>query len=71
MVGVCTSTKVPAVGAITTYAQAGVGAIVTQARANPLFGVDGLGLLRKGNRRARDDKTSPAGKMTRSPSAVS
>lgn len=49
MVGVCTSTKVPAVGAITTYARAGVGAVVTQARANPIFGADGLELLRGGN----------------------
>lgn len=48
MVGVATSTKVPAVGAITTYVSAGAGAVVTQARANPLFGVDGLDLLRRG-----------------------
>jgi uncharacterized Ntn-hydrolase superfamily protein len=52
MVGVCTSTKVPAVGAITTYASAGAGAVVTQARANPLFGVDGLELLRRGHEAA-------------------
>lgn len=48
MIGICTSTRVPAVGAITTYASAGAGAVVTQARANPLFGVDGLELLRRG-----------------------
>lgn len=48
MFGVCVSTKVPAVGAICPYARAGVGAVVTQARANPLFGIDGLDLLAKG-----------------------
>lgn len=48
MFGVCVSTKVPAVGAICPYARAGVGAVVTQARANPLFGIDGLDLLEKG-----------------------
>lgn len=47
MFGICVSTKVPAVGAITSYARAGVGAVVTQARANPLFGIDGLDLLEK------------------------
>ena len=49
MFGICVSTKVPAVGAITSYARAGVGAVVTQARANPLFGIDGLDLLEKGH----------------------
>lgn len=48
MYGICVSTKVPAVGAITNYARAGVGAIVTQARANPLFGLDGLNMLQQG-----------------------
>lgn len=48
MFGVSVSTKVPAVGAITNYARAGVGAIVTQARANPLFGLDGLNILQQG-----------------------
>ena len=48
MFGICVSTKVPAVGAICPYARAGVGAVVTQARANPLFGIDGLDLLEKG-----------------------
>jgi uncharacterized Ntn-hydrolase superfamily protein len=47
MFGTCVSTKVPAVGAICPYARAGVGAVVTQARANPLFGIDGLDLLEK------------------------
>lgn len=48
MFGISVSTKVPAVGAITNYARAGVGAIVTQARANPLFGLDGLNMLQQG-----------------------
>jgi uncharacterized Ntn-hydrolase superfamily protein len=48
MFGVCVSTRVPAVGAICPHARAGVGAVVTQARANPLFGIDGLDLLGKG-----------------------
>lgn len=48
MFGICVSTKVPAVGAICPHARAGVGAVITQARANPLFGVDGLDLLEKG-----------------------
>ena len=48
MFGISVSTKVPAVGAITNYARAGVGAIVTQARANPLFGLDGLNILQQG-----------------------
>lgn len=48
MFGVSVSTKVPAVGAITNYARAGIGAIVTQARANPLFGLDGLDILQQG-----------------------
>lgn len=48
MYGISVSTKVPAVGAITNYARAGVGAIVTQARANPLFGLDGLNMLQQG-----------------------
>lgn len=47
MFGICVSTRVPAVGAICPYARAGVGAVVTQARANPLFGIDGLDLLEK------------------------
>lgn len=51
-IGVCTSTRAPAVGAITTYARAGAGAVVTQARANPLFGVDGLELLSRGHEAA-------------------
>ena len=49
MFGVCVSTKVPAVGAICPFARSGVGAVVTQARANPLFGIDGLDLLEKGH----------------------
>ncbi len=48
MLGVATSTKVPAVGALVPYTRAGVGAIASQARTNPLLGCDGLDLLEGG-----------------------
>ncbi len=48
MFGISISTKVPAVGAITSFARAGVGAIATQARTNPLLAIDGLELLDDG-----------------------
>jgi uncharacterized Ntn-hydrolase superfamily protein len=48
MLGVCISTRFPAVGAITTFARSGVGAIVTQARANPLLACEGMDLLEEG-----------------------
>jgi uncharacterized Ntn-hydrolase superfamily protein len=46
--GVATQSKFLAVGAIVPWAEAGVGAVATQAYANPLYGRDGLDLLRDG-----------------------
>lgn len=48
MFGISISTKVPAVGALTSFARAGVGAIATQARTNPLLAIDGLEMLEDG-----------------------
>lgn len=48
MFGVAVSTRVPAVGMLCPFAQAGVGAIATQARVNPYLGIDGLKLLAQG-----------------------
>jgi uncharacterized Ntn-hydrolase superfamily protein len=45
MFGVAVSTRVPAVGMLCPFVQAGVGAIATQARVNPYLGIDGLKLL--------------------------
>jgi uncharacterized Ntn-hydrolase superfamily protein len=46
--GVATQSKFLAVGSVVPWAEAGVGAIATQAYANPLYGRDGLDLLRDG-----------------------
>lgn len=46
MCGVATSSKMPAIGALTVFAHADAGAIATQALINPLLGTDGLELLR-------------------------
>jgi uncharacterized Ntn-hydrolase superfamily protein len=48
MLGVAVSTRVPAVGAVCSFARAGAGAISTQAWTNPLLGVDGLDLMEQG-----------------------
>lgn len=44
--GVATSSRMPAIGALTVFAHADVGAVATQALINPLLGVDALELLR-------------------------
>jgi uncharacterized Ntn-hydrolase superfamily protein len=46
--GIAVATKFFAVGALVPHLQSGVGAVATQALVNPLFGVDGLKLLREG-----------------------
>jgi uncharacterized Ntn-hydrolase superfamily protein len=46
--GVAVQSRVPAVGAVVPFAEAGVGAVATQASANPTYGPDGLKLLREG-----------------------
>src|SRR3954471_9185911 len=46
--GVATQSKFLAVGSVVPWAEAGVGALATQAYANPLYGGDGLALLRDG-----------------------
>lgn len=46
--GVAVSTKVPAVGALCPYVEAGVGAIASQAYVNPYIGKNGLKYLAKG-----------------------
>lgn len=43
--GVAISSRMPAVGSLCVFAEAGRGAIATQAWINPLLGVDGLELL--------------------------
>lgn len=48
MLGIATSTRVPAVGSIVPYVRAGVGAIASQAWCNPLLGIEGLQLLEQG-----------------------
>lgn len=48
MLGVAVSTRIPAVGMLCPFVQAGAGAIVTQARVNPYLGIDGLKLLAQG-----------------------
>jgi uncharacterized Ntn-hydrolase superfamily protein len=47
-VGVAVQSRVPAVGSIVPWAQAGVGAVATQAAANVRFGHHALVLLREG-----------------------
>jgi uncharacterized Ntn-hydrolase superfamily protein len=46
--GVAVSTCEPCVGWIVPFVRAGIGAIASQARSNPYFGIDGLGLLAQG-----------------------
>ena len=46
--GIAVSTCEPCVGWIVPFVRAGVGAIASQARSNPYFGIDGLGLLAGG-----------------------
>src|SRR5579872_1304351 len=46
--GVAVQSKFLAVGAVVPWARAGVGAIATQARANTIYGPNGLHLLREG-----------------------
>lgn len=46
--GVAVQSKVPAVGAVVPFAQAGVGALATQALTNTRYGPEGLKLLRAG-----------------------
>jgi uncharacterized Ntn-hydrolase superfamily protein len=46
--GVAVQSKFFAVGAVVPWAEPGVGAVATQAYANPMFGPDGLSLLRQG-----------------------
>ncbi len=46
--GVALSTKVPAVGMLCPFAEAGVGAVATQSFVNPYLGIWGLELLRAG-----------------------
>ncbi len=53
MLGVATSSKALAAGAIVPYARAGVGAIASQSFANPYLGIDGLTLLEQGLTAAR------------------
>ncbi len=48
MLGVGTSSKALAAGAIVPFARAGVGAIASQSFANPYLGIDGLTLLSQG-----------------------
>ncbi|WP_459176561.1 DUF1028 domain-containing protein [Ewingella americana] len=46
--GVASATAGPAVGALVVHGQAQTGAIATQAMTNPLYGEQGLALLREG-----------------------
>ena len=46
--GVIVASRCLAVGGLVPYAEPGVGAIATQARINPIYGREGLALLRKG-----------------------
>ncbi|MBU6191167.1 MAG: DUF1028 domain-containing protein [Betaproteobacteria bacterium] len=46
--GVAVATRFFAVGALCPHAEGGVGALATQALINPLYGLDGLAMLRKG-----------------------
>jgi uncharacterized Ntn-hydrolase superfamily protein len=46
--GVATSSKALAAGALVPYVRAGVGAIASQSFVNPYIGLDGLQMLRKG-----------------------
>lgn len=46
--GVAVATRFFAVGALCPHAEGGVGALATQALINPLLGLDGLAMLRRG-----------------------
>ncbi|MCU5774351.1 DUF1028 domain-containing protein [Erwiniaceae bacterium BAC15a-03b] len=46
--GVASATAGPAVGALVVHGSTSTGAIATQAMTNPLYGIRGLALLRKG-----------------------
>jgi uncharacterized Ntn-hydrolase superfamily protein len=46
--GVAVASRFLAVGALCPHAAAGAGAVATQALVNPLYGIDGLALLREG-----------------------
>jgi uncharacterized Ntn-hydrolase superfamily protein len=46
--GVATSSKALAAGALVPYVRAGVGAIASQSFVNPYIGIDGLQMLQKG-----------------------
>ncbi len=48
MLGVATSSKALAAGAIVPYCRAGVGAIASQSFSNPYLGIDGITLLEQG-----------------------
>ena len=45
--GVCTSSAAPTVRSRVPHVEAGIGAIATQANTNPLYGINGLKLLKK------------------------
>jgi len=53
MLGVGTSSKALATGAMVPYVRAGVGAIASQSFTNPYLGIDGLTLLEQGLTAAR------------------
>ena len=46
--GVATSSKALAAGALVPYVRAGVGAVASQSFVNPYLGIDGLALLQEG-----------------------
>lgn len=46
--GVAVTTKVPAVGTLCPFVEAGVGAIATQSFVNPYIGINGLKYLKEG-----------------------
>jgi uncharacterized Ntn-hydrolase superfamily protein len=48
MLGVATSSKALAAGAMVPYCRAGVGAVASQSFANPYLGIDGVELLEHG-----------------------
>ena len=48
--GVATSSKALAAGALVPYVRSGVGAIASQSFVNPYLGIDGLALLAKGEK---------------------
>ena len=48
MLGVATSSKALAAGAMVPYCRAGAGAIASQSFVNPYLGIDGLALLEQG-----------------------